>query len=360
MEAPETESTLPLAEPLPLPPRRGGELLTGLPLLPEQRFKVFSPEQLELVVKHWLHECVDKRYARVRVVAGSGDRGRDVIAFEDKAAEDPWDNYQCKQYAKKLEPTDILKELGKLVYWTAQGAYSVPRRYTFVAPLGCGATARALLDKPDDLRARLARDWGKHCSSLCAYEDIKQSLASFVFPTLDAVNAGEVVQDLKGAPIYAVLFGGGLAKPRPPVAPPPNAIAASELLYVGALVDAYDDHCAATIATPDVALEHEIYGNHLRSSRREFYCAESLREFSKDVLVEPDDFRSLQGQIEDGIQHTVAQGFSTGYDRVLAVCEHATSVQIDDHPLSSDLQPADRAGMCHQLANDGRLVWRRP
>ncbi len=50
------------------------------------------------------------------MVAGPGDRGRDVIGFEHDTAEDPWDNYQCKQYEKKLEPADIYSEIGKLVY----------------------------------------------------------------------------------------------------------------------------------------------------------------------------------------------------------------------------------------------------
>ncbi len=183
-------------------------------------------------------------------------------------------------------------------------------------------------------------------------------MADFVFPALDVATGGEIVEDLKETPIYAVLFGGGLTKPRPAVTSPPESIAATELLYVGALVDAYDDHSDQPIGTPEVALAHQTYGDHLRTSRREFYCAESLREFSKDVLVAPDDFVSLQEQIADGVWHTVAQDFPSGYDRVLAVCQHATTVQIDDHALAGDLRPSDRAGMCHQLANDGRVTWR--
>jgi hypothetical protein len=355
----EPEPTAPLPEAPQLPSRRGSELLSGLVLLPEQRIKAFSSEQLEWLVKHWLAERTDNRYARVRVVAGPGDRGRDVIGFEGETAEDPWDNYQCKQYEKKLEPADIYGEIGKLVYWATNGAFSIPRAYTFVAPLGCGASGRALLDNPEQLRAGLGKTWDKYCRKLCPFDEIEQSLTDFAFPTLDVATGGEIVEDLKGTPIYAVLFGGGLTKPRPPVTPPPDAIAATELPYVGALVDAYDDHSNQPIGTPQIAFAHETYGDHLRTSRREFYCAESLREFSKDVLVAPDDFGSLQEQIADGIWYTVARDFPSGYDRVLAVCQHATTVQVDDHALAGDLRPSDRAGMCHQLANDGRVVWKR-
>jgi hypothetical protein len=342
-----------------MPARRGSELVSGLSLLPEQRIKAFSPEQLELLVKHWLVARTDKKYARVRIVAGPGDRGRDVLGFEHATEEIPWDNYQCKQYQKKLGPADVYAELAKLVYWTTEGAFSVPREYTFVAPLGCGASARSLLDNPEKLRAGLANRWETSGSTLCAFDEIREALDAFEFPTLDVVTGGEIVEDLKGTPLYAVLFGGGLVKPRPPVPTPPEAIAATELPYIGALLEAYDDHAREAVDTPEVAFDHELYGDHLRGSRREFYCAESLREFSKDVLVPPDDFGTLQEQIADGIRHVVAEEFPSGYERVLAVCRHATSVQVDDHALASDLRPSDRAGMCHQLANDGRVQWRR-
>jgi hypothetical protein len=75
--------------------------------------------------------------------------------------------------------------------------------------------------------------------------------------------------------------------------------------YVGCLVDAYDDHCDQAIQSSDDALSHDTYGEHLRSSRKDFYCAESLREFSKDVLIEPDDFESLQQEIYDGVKYTI-------------------------------------------------------
>lgn len=124
-------------------------------------------------------------------------------------------------------------------------------------------------------------------------------------------------------------------------------------------MDAYDEHYQGAITSLDEALAHDDYGPHLRGSRREFYCAESLREFSKDVLAPPDNFDDLQTQVFDGIRHKLAEDHPTGYERVLAVCGHATSVQLDDHPLSGDLQPADRAGICHQLANDGKVKWRK-
>jgi hypothetical protein len=358
---PASEAVLtPLGAPPTLPRRRGHELTTGLQLDPVRRIAAFSPEDLENLVEYWLREKVEGHYAEVIRYAGPGDKGRDVVGYVNADRVGDWDNYQCKHYGEKLRPADLWPELGKLVYWTKEGSFSAPRRYRFVAPKGATAKVLELLDDPDKLRRELKKNWKKHCKTLCDFEEIEKHLASFTFPKLKVVSGGEIVADLKGMSIYPVFFGGGLSKPRPPVKPPPTAIGSDELGYVNALVDAYDEHCEEGIASPEAAISHQSYGPHLRTSRKEFYCAESLREFSKDVLVEPGSFNELQNQVHDGIQHRLAEDFPSGFDRALAVCAHATSIQLSDHPLSDDLEPADRAGICHQLANDGRVAWRRP
>src|SRR4051794_22761124 len=96
----------------PLPPvptlqrRRGRDLEVGLGLLPEQRLRAFSAEQLEIVISHWLHS-LEARYARVRVFGGSGDKGRDVVGYPDATDRTVWDNYQSKQCAQRLTPADV-------------------------------------------------------------------------------------------------------------------------------------------------------------------------------------------------------------------------------------------------------------
>jgi hypothetical protein len=326
--------------------------------VPERRLAAFSDEDFELVVRHWLHEGARGKYQRLVRYGGPNDKGRDVVGRLTDALTGPWDNFQCKRYQEKLTPTALWAELGKLVYWVAIGAYSLPRNYTFVAPLGAGNKARELLEDHEKLRAGLAENWSTYCSALCPFEDIKDALANFIFPKLDVATAEDIVDGLKGTAVYPVFFGGGLTKARPPLPAPPAEIADHEVPYITRLVEAYDEHCPRGVADAAAATAHPVYGGHLSDSRRDFYCAESLREFSKDVLVEPDDYDSLKQQIHDGIKPTVAKAYPDGYERVLCACEHATHVQLDDHPLAGDVQPADRIGMCHQLANDGRVSWR--
>nr|QNO49118.1 hypothetical protein CPECMPGB_00038 [Methanosarcinales archaeon ANME-2c ERB4]QNO49155.1 hypothetical protein DBBAIPCH_00038 [Methanosarcinales archaeon ANME-2c ERB4] len=47
---------------------------------------------------------------------------------------------------------------------------------------------------------------------------------------------------------------------------------------------------------------------------------------------------------------------SDGYRRVIAVVKLARQLQVNAHALIAALTPLDRAGICHQLANDNENV----
>lgn len=348
-----------LPQPTGLPRRRGRDLLTGVHLLPEKRLQAFSPDDLELVIAWWLNEEVRGKYKRIVSYAGTGDMGRDVAGFEGDLGTEPWDNFQCKQYDKKLGPADVTAEAAKLVYYVTQGEYSTPRRYTFVAARGLSAQATDLIGDPEKLRNRLLARWVQDAPPLCPLDEIADALAAFAFPVFDVVSAGQIVRDLHGTPSYSYFFGGGLTKPRPADLVPPETVASHEMPYVEALVEAYHDHCADEIATIESALAHKDYGPDLRGSRQDFYRAESLREFSKDAYPDPEIFPGLQALVRDGIRFTLARDHPTAFERSLAVREHATVVELGDHPLAGEVNPADRAGICHQLVNDGEFRWKR-
>ena len=340
--------------------RSSATLLTGPPISPERRLKTYDPDELEQIVRHWLHETQATNYARLREVGGAGDKGQDVIGYESESSVDPWDNFQCKQYSRPRRPTDAWFDLCKLVFYVSRGHYTKPRAYYFVAARGVGPKLHDLLMDPEKVREGLIENWGAYGSELCSLSDIEDEIQGFAFPKLDSISGLQIISDLRSSRIFPYYFGGGLTKPRPPEKPLPGQIAAHELPYVGKLVEAYDDHSAASIADADAAISHAVYGPHLRESRQDFYTAESLKEFSRDVLIEPDDFASLQDEVFDGVKHTAALDHANGFDCVRLVCEHATQVQLSDHPLSPEVTPRDRSGICHQLANDDRLGWKKP
>jgi hypothetical protein len=54
-------------------------------------------------------------------------------------------------------------EVGKFLYHTWKGYYTVPRAYYFVCPKGVGAKLHGLLENPAEFKAELIAAWPKYC-----------------------------------------------------------------------------------------------------------------------------------------------------------------------------------------------------
>lgn len=145
----------------PLPGLAADVVVSGPPVHPQDRVRLFSPHQWECFVQEWVDSLRDE-YELVERCGGAGDMGRDIIATV-KGGNGAWDNYQCKHYEKALMPGDVWVELGKLAYYTLKGEYSYPRLYYFVAPQGAGPKLSNLLKKPHKLRDDLLANWDKEC-----------------------------------------------------------------------------------------------------------------------------------------------------------------------------------------------------
>lgn len=334
----------------------------GLPIPPIERIRIFSPGQWEDFVLEWADSLKDQ-YGRVERCGGAGDMGRDIIAFDNV---DPviWDNYQCKHYKTGLTPGDIWVELGKLVYYTYLKEYTYPRRYVFVAPQGAGTKLSNLLKKADKLKAHLIDNWDKHCKTgitataeveLNAY--LRGYLDALDFSIFEAVPPLRLIDQHAKTRWHVTRFGGGLPA-RPKVAPPPITVATHEVTYVRSLLAAYSDHLKCAVPTVADLDDHEEVREHFNDARLEFYSAESLRAFSRDTLP-PGAFEQLEDELHGGIKDELRGAHPDGYRRVLAVVKTAKLLPITDHALKDRLSLLDKGGICHQLANDGKVRWVR-
>ena len=308
----------------------------------------------------WADSLRDQ-YGTVERCGGAGDMGRDIIAF-DKADSTIWDNFQCKHYKTGLTPSDIWVELGKLVYYTYTNEYTYPRKYVFVAPQGAGTKLSNLLRKPDKLKEQLIDNWGKYCkegiTSMAVVEldaTLLAYLAALDFSIFEAVPPLRIIDQHAKTRWYATRFGGGLPA-RPKVAAPPSTVAAHEITYVRSLLDAYSDHLKCTVPTVADLSPHDDVREHFNDARLEFYSAEALRAFSRDTLP-PGAFEELQNELHGGIKDEMRGAHSDGYRRVLSVVKTAKLLPITDHALKERLSTHDRGGICHQLANDGKVKW---
>jgi hypothetical protein len=128
-------------------------------------------------------------------------------------------------------------------------------------------------------------------------------------------------------------------------------------LYVRALLDAYEEKLGKQVQSAGELGDVESLV-HLERSRREFYSAEALREFSRDN-VPSGSFEALVSEVFDGVIDIYEMSFADGVERVRRVVAQAKTLGLTAHALSAVTYAADRGGMCHQLANDRRLVWRK-
>lgn len=354
--------TKPFPKPAPPPsPLSPEAALLGPRITPLEHMQLMSAATWENVTCDWVYSL--GRHARIEKYAGSGDQGLDVVAFESANQDDPWDSYQCKHYDHPIEPGEIWVELGKLVFYTFIGEYSVPRRYHLVAPQGVGTALSKLLHKPNLVRSDLLAQWEKKCRKkitttrdIALDEALKKHIDGFDFGIVTAVSPHTIISDLRNTPGFTTYFGGGLPE-RLPVPTPPSDPAPNETNYVRALLDAYEERLGITLTTPK-DVQHPDLGDHFTRSRREFYSAESLREFSRDN-VQPGTFESLLEEVHCGVVDVEQAQHRDAYERVLAVVKQAKVLQFTANALMVRTYTTDKGGMCHQLANEQKLRWRR-
>lgn len=288
--------------------------------------------------------------------------GRDIVAT-CADVKDGWDNYQCKHYRDPLTPSDVWIELGKLVYYTHLGEYTYPRKYHFVAPQAAGTKLSNLFKRPEKLKAGLIDAWDKKCrtkiTSTTTVElngRLRAHLDDLDFGIFDAVPPLRIIDEHAKTRWHVARFGWGLP-PRPQPDEPPRTPTNEEATYVRGLLDAYGDHLKRHLATFDDLSSNEAdLLEHFSDSRIEFYSAESLRAFSRDTLP-PGEFAKLQDEVHGGIRDEIRSDHPDGYRRVVAVVKTARSLQLSAHALHTRMSVWDRGGICHQLANDGTVIW---
>jgi hypothetical protein len=342
------------------------QALHGHHIPPQQQLLLYSADQWEGFVQEWAHYCLKAIYRQVQRFSGAGDRGIDIAGFADAdKLNGVWENYQCKHYDHALYPSDALPEIGKLLWYTFNKQFAVPRRYYFVAPKGAGTTLNAYLANARELKKALTEGWDKNCRArITSTKEIPlegQFLAfvqAFDFTIFEAKTPLQLIEDHKSYPYHAARFGGGLP-PRPDPPAPPDEITPTESRYVEQLFEAYADHTKEAISDAGGLKTHSKLKEHFLRQRVSFYLAESLRVFARDS-VPPGTFESFQEEIYTGVVDTHDATYPDGYTRVVAVTKAARDMQITSNALITRAKPQDRDGICHQLANEDRLRWTKP
>jgi hypothetical protein len=343
------------------------QVVHGPSIPPQQRILLYSAEEWEGFVEEWAHFVLKSLYVQVQRFSGAGDRGIDIAGFADaQKLQGVWDNYQCKRYLDHaIHPSEAWPEIGKILWHSFNKEYRAPRRYYFVAPHGVGTTLAGLLANQAKLKKTLIDNWDKHvrCAITATREVLlKGAFLSYVqafdFSIFDSKTALQVIEGHRQCPCYSSRFGGGLPN-RPAAQKPPAHIAPVESRYVAQLLAAYADHKKQLVRDVRALKAWPKLDGHFGRQREAFYHAESLRVFARDTVPEG-TFQSLQDEIHSGVIDICDANHADGYERVKEVTQAARELHLTSNALLTRAKTKDRDGICHQLANEDRLLWTKP
>lgn len=323
------------------------------------QIKALPADRLEDFVNDWLHFRV-RDYISHELWRGAGDMGRDVTGYATtRRMEGLWDNFQCKQLSKNLTEASAMVELGKIFMHVANGAFILPRAYTFVAPRGVGRSIQALIAHPEAFRQAFLDRWDNEIAQKLVENDvvplrpeISAAIKAFDFEQIHWLDAAGLAADKYCKAALVKWFGDDPG--RAPRGEVPVDVQGDESIYVGQLVRLYNAKGPGAYADA-VAVMGSEHGEHLRHQRTRFFDAIAYERFYRDSTPE-EYLLTFQDEIFFGIVDVYGEAHADGLTRVGQVMKQA-AVLRPSGVLGRHAGPQVQQGACHQFANEGRLKW---
>jgi hypothetical protein len=286
-----------------------------------------------------------------------------VIAWLDPntAQSRRWSLYQCKHYGSALGAGVAAAEIAKVLFYSHRGDYRFPEEYHFVTHKGVTSPFQDLLDEPEKLRQFVVDNWGKYCRTEIRQEpvdlspELKGHIETVPFTVFRAKQPLELINEHAQTRYHLTVFGLPLVdRPKPPK--PPSEVAPGENEYVTQLLAVISADLGKPVSNLTDFLASEKHRRLFDRSRLTFYHAEGLKELARDQMADESFFDTLLGEFVDGLYHWHT-GLPDGYDRLIATIKASQTFQLSKHVLEPHVLPNDREGMCHQMANEGRVRW---
>lgn len=334
--------------------------LSGPPVPPQGYIQLYSSDEWEDFIREWA-TTLNPDYVQIKRFGGAGDKGADIAAFKTPMGlEGAWDCFQAKHYSKVLSFSDAAPEILKVFLAVLDCDYVMPDSYSFLAPKGCGTQLNQLLSKPTFLKekfisqlipgATLTKDLSPE-----RIESVKTLASSVDFSAFKSIELLDALDAHSKTRYHAARFGAAL-NARPECEPPPEEIGAHETRYIEQLVSIYRERYPGKVFDLLNLATDQSVSRHFRRQRSSFYKAESLRLYARD-FVPPGTFEKLQEDVHSGVIEIAEADFKDGYTRLAEVLSRVSQLDLNRHRLISVSDNDDRKGICHQLANEDRLIW---
>ena len=326
--------------------------------------RTYTDDEWEAFIREWQVGLKKHNgYVEVKRMGGGGDLGRDVVGLCSADGFDgEWDNYLCKHYEKPLPTDRAVEDAGKVIFHAYRGAYTAPRRCVFVAPRMVSTELRELLLTPSKFRNEVLSTWDKRVAKKVEAGKnhiltgtLKTYAEQYNFKTFGYATLDEVLDAHRLTGYWTERFHGFL--PPAPSGVVPESITGGETMYVSRLLEVYEEIEGNPIASPlALATSYPTHASHLHRQRVRFfdadYFAHHYRDSTPDGTVE--DFEE---QIHDAVEPVLTYLKGTGQERLAKALEAAGNCNPGGL-LAPQAKVRVKQGVCHQLANRGRLKWR--
>ena len=318
--------------------------------------------KLELFVRDWADNKQSK-YFEVARFSGSGDLGRDVVGFHTAAKhEGSWDNYQCKQYGKRLPTDTAICELGKILYYASQGEFTPPTMYYFVAPKGLNRNLEHLVFNPSKLKNMLIKDWDKYCrykivdgGDIPLKGEVLKMVQDFDYSVVRRVALEDILSDESAKKVLYKVFGADPGSS--PKGIVPQDILDIESEYIKQLIDAYSEQENAAFAHHGEISAHPHLLQNLELQRERFFDADAFKRYYRDN-TDPSVIDLVEQDVYHGIADVLSEKHSSTMKKITAVMKQAATVQPSGIALKYARVPV-KQGVCHHFDNDGKFKWKK-
>jgi hypothetical protein len=346
-------------------PRSNRLVATGGQIQPSSKILLFTPDQWEeFILAATLRRILPSgsRYVSVKRLGGAGDGGRDIEArYVKDLVRDQWDLYQAKHYDHGLTQGDAYPEMAKFFKQLAQETYPRPKTYYWCCPRAIGNELHNVMASGcETFKATFIAAWknethGMKGKSGELTDKVMDAINDFDFGQFVECQVHELLSWHKlDVAAYNELFG--IVAERGDDALVPATPAPHEVIYLAELLSVYTEHQNSPVTLRDVV--NGEYAEHYAAQRQVFYCAEGLQRFSRDIYPNEFEFERLLEMVHAGIRPTMAQlKLKTGMDRLDAVVDKASSLQVQESRLAPQLRGGDLPGTCHHLVNEGKFKW---
>ncbi|MBG0802875.1 restriction endonuclease [Methylocystis sp. H4A] len=327
------------------------------------RLLELEDDELEQFIEFWAEGLTERGYDTVERIGKANDKGRDVIGFKTtQRHEGAWDLYQCKRKTRgsKLSVAEMLLELGKMFFHHDDGAYrTLPVRYWFVAPRGIVGDAADLINNPSTLKQKLIDEWDNHCAkkitarkTVSLSDQIRSAIDGYDFGRIACLTANVISKAEAFKPAMTRVLGLMPGDAPPGIVPP--AVQPDEMEYVDQLRQVYGEARGVPFATADDVLADADHGDHLRDQRVRFCDATAFLRFHRDSVA-PEYLTAFKDEVYYGAIDVHRDRHDNMLARVNAVMKHASTMTA---ALNGKLARVTvRQGMCHHLANEGKMKW---